>query len=291
MEIPYTVKNRPDTGVYNGKLGIWLFLASEVMLFGGLFAAYVFLRLGAPEGTWPNGLMNIWAGFGNSIILLLSSVFVTKTWASVKLNDFSGFKRNLAITMLLSTLFLGIKGYEYNEKFHHFGAFMKDPASPVGWSLQVTGHLLENPDKEDTQHLLLAADAYQPSDWASAPKPDNYHEIKENPALRFAHPGIEITGEEHHGEPVLKIAKDQIFRSSTFVPKYNSFFAIYFTMSGLHALHMIGGLVIFFYFWTFGSKMFHTNRAQFANRIEVTGLFWHFVDLIWFFLFPVMYLM
>lgn len=289
MEIPYTVKPRPDTGVYNGKLGIWLFLASEVMLFGGLFASYIFLRLGAPEGTWPNGLMNVWAGFFNSIILLLSSVFVTMTWAAVKLNDFKGFKRNLAITMLLSLVFLGVKGYEYNQKFHHYGIFLKDPSSPVGWSVQITGHVLNNIEKDD--HILLAADAYQPSDWRSAPKTENAAKIKENPDLRFAHPGIQVTEDKHHGEPVLKIDKKDIFRSSYFVPKYNSFFAIYYTMSGLHALHMIGGLLVFLYFWTFGSKMFHTHRAQFANRIEVTGLFWHFVDLIWFFLFPVMYLM
>ena len=53
MDIPYTVKDRPDTGLYNGKLGIWLFLASEVMLFGGLFSAYIFLRTGVD--TWPRG--------------------------------------------------------------------------------------------------------------------------------------------------------------------------------------------------------------------------------------------
>ena len=52
MEIPYTVENRPDTGIYNAKVGVWLFLASEVMLFGGLFSAYVMLRVGAPDGLW-----------------------------------------------------------------------------------------------------------------------------------------------------------------------------------------------------------------------------------------------
>ena len=59
MEIPYEVTARPDTGLYNAKLGIWLFLASEVMLFGGLFSAYIFLRLGAEDGYWPHGLLNV----------------------------------------------------------------------------------------------------------------------------------------------------------------------------------------------------------------------------------------
>jgi len=62
MEIPYTVKPRPDTGLYNAKLGIWLFLASEVMLFGALFSSYVLLRVGAEPGTWSMGLMDITVG-------------------------------------------------------------------------------------------------------------------------------------------------------------------------------------------------------------------------------------
>jgi len=62
MEIPYTISNRPDTGLWNAKIGIWLFLASEVMLFGGLFSAYVFLRLDADPGAWPHGLLNVPVG-------------------------------------------------------------------------------------------------------------------------------------------------------------------------------------------------------------------------------------
>ena len=57
MEIPYTLTARPDTGLYNGKLGIWLFLASEVMLFGALFTSYLFMRLGAEDGTWPQHVL------------------------------------------------------------------------------------------------------------------------------------------------------------------------------------------------------------------------------------------
>ena len=59
MNIPYTVEERPDTGLTNGKLGIWLFLASEVMLFGALFSTYIILRIGAPE--WPHGELNVLA--------------------------------------------------------------------------------------------------------------------------------------------------------------------------------------------------------------------------------------
>ena len=62
MEIPYTVRPRPDTGLTNPKLGIWLFLASEVMLFGGLFAGYIFMRLGSEPWMWPHGWLNVPVG-------------------------------------------------------------------------------------------------------------------------------------------------------------------------------------------------------------------------------------
>ena len=76
MEIPYTAKARPDTGLYNAKVGIWLFLASEVMLFGALFSAYILLRVGADPGTWPQGLLNIPIGTFNTTVLITSSVTV-----------------------------------------------------------------------------------------------------------------------------------------------------------------------------------------------------------------------
>ena len=71
MEIPFTVKPRPDTGLWNAKVGIWLFLASEVMLFGGLFSGYLFLRLGAggePDYFWPKDILSIPFGFVNTLI-------------------------------------------------------------------------------------------------------------------------------------------------------------------------------------------------------------------------------
>ncbi|HEX9659810.1 MAG TPA: cytochrome c oxidase subunit 3, partial [Rhodothermales bacterium] len=73
-------------------------------------------------------------------------------------------------------------------------------------------------------------------------------------------------------------------------PSDSNFLAIYFTLTGLHGLHVIGGLIVNGYFWGPGSKMWKTNPAQFTNRIEIAGLYWHFVDLVWIFLFPTIYL-
>ena len=85
MNIPYTVEERPDTGLTNGKLGIWLFLASEVMLFGALFSTYIILRVGAVE--WPHGELNVPLGTVNTFILIGSSVTMVMAWASLKMND------------------------------------------------------------------------------------------------------------------------------------------------------------------------------------------------------------
>jgi heme/copper-type cytochrome/quinol oxidase subunit 3 len=74
-------------------------------------------------------------------------------------------------------------------------------------------------------------------------------------------------------------------------PATSTFLAIYFTLTGLHALHVLGGMVVNAYFWGPGSKLWQVDRERFTNRVENSGLFWHFVDLVWIFLFPVLYLL
>ena len=87
FEIPYTVHPRPDTGLYNGKLGIWLFLASEVMLFGALFSSFILIRSGAP--VWPRGweFLNVKLATANTFILIASSVTVVLAWANLRLGN------------------------------------------------------------------------------------------------------------------------------------------------------------------------------------------------------------
>ena len=99
----------------------WLFLASEVMLFGGLFSAYVFLRLGAPAGAfheWGQEL-NIPLATLNTLILISSSVTMVMSWASLKMNDFKKYKLYMGLTLLCALGFLVIKYFEYTAKFHH----------------------------------------------------------------------------------------------------------------------------------------------------------------------------
>src|SRR2546430_13206298 len=105
MNIPYTVEARPDTGLHNGKLGVWLFLASEVMLFGGLFSAYIILRVGAPE--WPHGELNVWLGMANTFILIGSSVTMVMAWGTLKPHDSAKHRLYLHATRVLARGFLG----------------------------------------------------------------------------------------------------------------------------------------------------------------------------------------
>jgi heme/copper-type cytochrome/quinol oxidase subunit 3 len=194
MEIPYTVDTRPDTGLANGKLGIWLFLASEVMLFGALFSTYIILRAGSV--TWPRGELDVWLGMFNTFVLIGSSVTMVLAWAYLKLHVWSKHRLFLSLTLLLSAVFLVVKYFEYSE------------------------------------HLV-------------------------------------------HGEG----------------PWHSTFLAIYFTLTGLHGLHIVGGMVVMLYLLGPGAKLYKTRPEQFTNRIEYTGLYWHFVDLVWIFLFPVLYLL
>src|ERR1700744_4300977 len=126
MDIPYTVEPRRDTGLYNAKVGIWLFLASEVMLFGALFSSYILLRVGAPEGFWPHGWLTVWLGTLNTLVLITSSITTVMAWASLKMGNFGKFKMFHAITLCCALAFLGIKSYEYHDKFIHNEITLKD---------------------------------------------------------------------------------------------------------------------------------------------------------------------
>lgn len=256
MEIPYTVQIRPDTGIYNAKLGIWLFLASEVMLFGGLFSAYVLLRVGAPAGEWPHGWLNVTLGTINTLLLAISAITTLLAWAACKVRDFTKFKIFHACTICLALAFLGIKSYEYHDKWIHYEIQLKDGRI-------ADGHLEEQNDKEVVIHGRIVTD-----------KMDLYD-------LR-AQGNIKLDE--------IKIDRSDIVKMENYGPWHNTYTALYFTLTGLHALHILGGTIVIFYLWGPGSRMFKTDPERFTNRIEVSGLFWHFVDLVWIFLFPVLYL-
>ena len=105
MEIPYTVEIRRDTGLNNGKIAIWLFLASEVMLFGALFASYILIRTGSP--SWPKGdtILNIPLATFNTVVLITSSITMVMAWASLMRRQFGKYRLYMGLTILLGFVF------------------------------------------------------------------------------------------------------------------------------------------------------------------------------------------
>lgn len=131
MEIPYIVTPRKDTGLFNSKIAIWLFLASEVMLFGGFFSAYIFLRLGA-DFPWPERTLPVLPGLINTFVLIGSSVTVVFAWAALKMRQWGKFQLFMSITIACAGIFMVLKGIEYNVKFHHQALRLKDYAVVEG---------------------------------------------------------------------------------------------------------------------------------------------------------------
>jgi heme/copper-type cytochrome/quinol oxidase subunit 3 len=195
--IPYASSPRPDTGLTNGKIGIWLFLASEVMLFGALFSSYVLLRVGAPLGTWPIGqdFQYVAIACANTFILIGSSMSMLDAWICAAQGNLGKCRGRLLLTVGLAALFLVLKSLEYSLKISH-------------------GYL----------------------------------------------------------------------------PETSTYYALYYTMTGLHALHVIGGMVVMLYLWGPGKRLWNQDPVLYTHRIENTGLYWHFVDAVWIFLFPSFYL-
>jgi cytochrome c oxidase subunit 3 len=286
MEIPYTFTARPDTGLYNGKLGIWLFLASEVMLFGALFTSYLFMRLGADEGTWPAHVLSVPLGLTNTAILIISSITMVYAWVALKERKFNQFRLFLAVTIMCGGVFLSIKAYEYYTKYEHWGFMIKEEA------IEKYRPSLEKMDVELTpipsQHIYEVSGDRE---WAR--ETDNTYVF--TPVKTFHPVGYkpaESATATTNGDPdeTFTLDRADIERAGNFLPAFGTYFAIYFTVTGLHALHIIGGCVVMLYFLTVGSSLYRRNPEQFANRIEVTGIFWHFVDLVWITVFPILYL-
>jgi heme/copper-type cytochrome/quinol oxidase subunit 3 len=125
MEIPYIFTPRKDTGMVNSKIAIWLFLASEVMLFGGFFSSYVYLRLGA-DYPWPERALPVLPGLINTFVLIFSSVTVVFAWAGLKLRNWRMFQVSMSITIACAAVFMVLKAIEYNVKWHHQAVRLKD---------------------------------------------------------------------------------------------------------------------------------------------------------------------
>lgn len=283
MDIPYTIEARPDTGVFNAKIGIWLFLASEVMLFGGLFSAYILLRVGAP--AWPHGLLNVPIGMFNTTVLITSSITMVLAWANMKLGDPRKSRRYLLTTVLCGLAFLGVKTKEYHDKIVHYEVRLTDGTVMDGHLEAKSADFAWNP--VNRFQVEKGSIEFQPIQVFEAKPGDTLTEVRQR--LGLAKPGW--LAPAHSDEKPRRLEASQIAWISNYVPRHSPYFAIYFTLTGLHALHVFGGMLVLGWFWGPGHRLAATRPEQYTNRLEVAGLFWHFVDLVWIFLFPVLYLL
>ena len=113
METPYIASVRPDTGVTNQKLGMWLFLASEVMLFGSLFSSYALLRSGAMSWPQQSSIVSVRLGALNTVVLIASSVAILRSVGTLRSGNLARFRALMLSTATLGIVFLAIKAIEY----------------------------------------------------------------------------------------------------------------------------------------------------------------------------------
>jgi cytochrome c oxidase subunit 3 len=188
-------------------LGMWIFLVTEIMFFGGMFLAYTIYRSTFPAVfALASSSLNVYIGAANTVVLLCSSFTMVLAVRAAQLGQRRAIVIFLILTLILGGIFLGVKAYEWNEKFQE--------------------HHIPGP---------------------------SFH--------------LEGTNEQGHAQ---------------------LFFSLYFAMTGLHALHMVigAGLLIFFIF----KARQGIYNADYNTPVDLAGLYWHFVDIIWIFLFPLLYL-
>ena len=254
-----------------GKVAIWLFLASEIMFFIGILGSYIVIRSGWPHLFEQMGrTLNKTLAGANTLILIFSSLTMALAVDAAQKGNRSRTWKFLWATFLCAGAFMVIKYFEYTDKFHHYTMVVNE-----GGQLYVyDGHWTPG-DKEIT-HAVRAR------------VPDNVpfeigfvgpHWIEEQAKAQ----GLAGSGEkvEHKNYPINGV----ISQAVNYGPWKNLFFASYFAATGVHGLHIIGGMI------PLAILAIQAMRGRILPaHTEYIGLYWHFVDLVWIFLFPLMYL-
>ena len=240
----------------SGKLGMWIFLATEILLFGGLFCAYAVYRSNHPEiFVYAHRFLDKTLGAINTAVLICSSFTMALAVRAAQLGRRKTLVRLLAATIALAFCFLGIKGVEYEHKWkegllwgRRFHATLEQPAAawkPVPQPSAPAGIVAE-------ERSLIPPAAVGPRG--------------------LARPGQRMLGEEELGPP----------------KNVQTFFAVYFLMTGLHGVHVIAGMIVL------TLMLLRARRGEFGpgyfTPVDLAGLYWHLVDLIWIYLFPLLYL-
>jgi cytochrome c oxidase subunit III len=342
---------QPGLPLSLGKTIVWLFLSTEIMFFAGLIGTYTVLRFGAPAWPKPHEVHLVEEiGAFNTFVLICSSVTIVLALEAAKANKTGAAKLLMFVTLILGSVFLGVKAYEYSAKFSHgvypwrphsqmyervnleYGSAVRERARAIATSL--TAQEAEIKQFFTPEQLAKVADL-EKNTWAAESKaateadsagfvpaveawadkvresytpisPD-LAEVKSRQTLvnallvRLEIPDVNLEwltetiypiheasipgseSDEHtHTEGLND--KHSWLRLPFVLPGGNMWASTYFLLTGFHAIHVIVGLIVFVILML---KRLDASRAGF---IENTGLYWHFVDLVWIFLFPLLYL-
>ena len=251
----------------SGKLGMWLFLAQEILFFSGLFVAYIIYRSFNPE-IFIEGAKHLDTTLGalNTAVLILSSLTMAWGVRAAQLNQQKLLLGMLAATFALAGAFLVVKYFEYTHKFEQ-GLYPGKFYSPHESShAPMTKEEAAEVKESGNGHLSI-------SDMVSSKE-----RIKTDSATS-AHVAGSTSGSPSHEEGGHAIAD---------VDNMQIFYSIYYCMTGLHALHIIAGMIAIAWLFVRASKG-HFNSNYFGP-VDFVGLYWHLVDLIWIYLFPLLYL-
>lgn len=255
-------------------IGMWLFLAQEIMFFGGLFTAYLVYRSRYPMAfaAASNHLDAFWGGL-NTLVLIVSSLTMALTVYYAQKSNRNMQVIMIILTMFFGAVFLGVKGIEYTDKYHHGLVPMAGLNQRV--KADKNAHLeVEKPCWEVDHNAPPAVHPNPRGDFlwtdCSLAKLAQDENIL-TPSERFGYySGGQIDIEKFKG--IVRI-----------------FYYLYFVMTGLHALHMIIGLGLMS--WLLWTAWKGNYNSEYYMPVEMSGLYWHFVDIVWIFLFPLLYLL
>ena len=296
-----------------GKVAIWLFLASEIMFFIAILATYIIFRSGSPKLFAEHAMIldKLLAGI-NTLVLIGSSLTMALAVDAAQKGNRPRVSLFLGITILCAFGFMVIKYFEYKEKLTHHTivASELDPKTKTGPVYVYDGHLVSKDDKKIVIHGHRARVEQSESNpfsihWMSAYAVE---QLAKRQASGDTHASVPATkeavtaaapaatqaghnvheghgaGGDSHGEH-WTIERARVSQDITYGPWKNTFFACYFTLTGVHGIHVVGGIV------ALGMLLVQSLRGKiFAPHTEYVGLYWHFVDLVWIFLFPLLYL-
>ena len=300
---------QPGLPLSRGKLIMWLFLSTEIMFFAALLGSYVVLRFGAPVWPKPHHVhLSEPIGAFNTFVLICSSVTIVLALEAARANKAGLAKIWMLLTLLLGTLFLGVKGYEYQAKFSH-GIFPQAPRSRIyekpdlyyGSAVRARlgepaiidklKELDDTPaDKLTAEQVSARARLQQIRKMVASPEQQAFDlavvadQVMPLPAEG---PGGSHGGGAGDGHGGHASGLNDIFpwlKLPAVIPGGNMWASTYFLLTGFHAIHVLVGLIVFTIL--LGYKL----GPKEAGKIENAGLYWHFVDLVWIFLFPLLYL-